>query len=422
MKIYLVMALLALFALSSCHKKASDNHDGHNHATEAHNHGAEGCDHAHEEKPAKDDGHGHAEDDGHGHAAGESCGSSSASSESHADEIIMTKAQAKAAGLVVSKVEPTTFQQVIKTSGQVLVAQGDESVAVATVAGVVSFNGLITQGKSVSKGTPLVTISSRNLADGDPVQRARIAYDAAKKEYERMKPLVESQIVSQKEFTVAQQNYENARITYEAIANGSTGSGVAITAPIGGYVKNVLVNEGDYVTVGQPLVSVTQNRKLFLRADVSEKYYPVLTTIQSANFQTPYDNKVYELNAMGGKLLSTGKAAETNSFYVPVTFEFNNQGDIVPGSFVEIFLLSTPMPNVIALPRTALTEEQGLNFVYIQLDDEGYKRQEVTLGADNGVDVQILSGVKAGDAVVTKGAYQVRLASASSAIPHGHAH
>ena len=125
---------------------------------------------------------------------------------------------------------------------------------------------------------------------------------------------------------------------------------------------------------------------------------------------------------MYGNLLSTGRAAETNSFYVPVSFEFDNQGDIVPGSFVEIFLLSTPMPNVIVLPRTALTEEQGLNFVYIQLDEEGYKRQEVTLCADNGIDVQILSGVNAGDAVVTKGAYQVRLASASSAIPHGHAH
>ena len=400
MKKYIIMGLLAVCALSSCNKKTGDNHEDHNHNTEV--------------KQSKDDGHGHAE--------GESCDSSSASIESHADEIIMTQEQAKSAGLVVSKVEPTTFQQVIKTSGQVLVAQGDESVAVANVAGVVSFNGLITQGKSVNKGATLVTISSSNLADGDPVQRARIAYDAAKKEYDRMKPLVENQIVSQKEFAAAQQNYENARITYEAIANGSTGRGVSVTAPIGGYVKNVLVNEGDYVTVGQPLVSITQNRKLFLRADVAEKYYPVLTTIQSANFQMPYDNKVYELKAMGGRLLSTGKAAETNSFYVPVTFEFDNQGDIVPGSFVEIFLLSTPMPNVIALPRTAITEEQGLNFVYIQLDKEGYKRQEVTLGADNGVDVQILSGVKAGDAVVTKGAYQVRLASVSSAIPHGHAH
>ena len=403
------LGLLAIFAFSSCNKQSHNNHDGHDHGTEAHNHV---------------EGEQHTEDDGHGHAAGESLNNalSNNDTESHADEIIMTVEQAKAASVEVKIIQPTTFQQVINTSGQVLVAQGDESVAVATVAGIVNFNGIITQGKSVNKGTPLITISSSNIADGDPVQRARIAYDIAKKEYERMKALVGSKIVSEREFAQAQQEYENARITYKALAGGSTGNGVAIKAPISGYVKNVLVNEGDYVTVGQPLVSVTQNRKLFLRADVAEKYYSVLPTIQSANFQTPYDNQVYELNALGGKLLSTGKTAETNSFYVPVIFEFDNKGDIIPGSFVEIFLLSTPMLQVIAVPRTALTEEQGLHFVYLQLDEEGYKRQEVTIGADNGVDVQILSGITPGDAVVTKGAYQVRLASASAAIPHGHEH
>ena len=241
--------------------------------------------------------------------------------------------------------------------------------------------------------------------------------------YERMKALVKNQIVSDKEFSQAEQNYENARISYEALAKGDTKGGQAISSPISGYVKNILVKEGDYVTIGQPLVSVTQNRRLFLRAEVSGKYYPYLRTIGSANFKTPYDNKVYELKDLNGRLLSFGKSAGDNSFYVPVTFEFDNKGDIIPGSFVEAYLLSTRMENVISLPRTALTEEQGLFFVYLQLDEEGYKKQEVTLGADNGKSVQILTGVKAGDAVVTDGAYQVKLASASNAIPaHSHEH
>ncbi len=51
---------------------------------------------------------------------------------------------------------------------------------------------------SVGSGTPLVTISSNNIADGDPVQRARIAYEVSKKEYERMKALVKNKIVSDK--------------------------------------------------------------------------------------------------------------------------------------------------------------------------------------------------------------------------------
>ncbi len=59
-----------------------------------------------------------------------------ASESEHSDEIILPKAKADAAGVKVSAIEPGTFEQVIKTSGQVLAAQGDESVAVATVAGV----------------------------------------------------------------------------------------------------------------------------------------------------------------------------------------------------------------------------------------------------------------------------------------------
>ncbi len=404
------MGVLGLFILGSCNSKPGNNPEEHNHGTEAHDHDHEGHDHEKE-------GHSSTKEcEGHDHG-------SEASESEHSDEIILPKAKAEAAGVKVSTIEPGTFEQVIKTSGQVLAAQGDESVAVATVAGVVSFHGKVTEGMSVGKGSTLLTISSSNIADGDPVQRARIAYEISKKEYERMKALVKNKIVSDKDFAQAEQNYENARISYEALAKGNTKGGQAISSPIGGYVKNILVKEGDYVTIGQPLVSVTQNRRLFLRAEVSEKYYPYLRTIGSANFKTPYDNKVYALKELSGRLLSFGKSAGDNSFYVPVTFEFDNKGDIIPGSFVEVYLLSTPMENVISLPRTALTEEQGLFFVYLQLDEEGYKKQEVTLGADNGQSVQILTGVKAGDPVVVNGAYQVKLASASNAIPaHSHEH
>ena len=404
------MGVLGLFILGSCNSKPGNNPEEHNHGTEAHDHDHEGHDHENEGHSATK------ECEGHNHG-------SEASESEHNDEIILPKAKAEAAGVKVSTIEPGTFEQVIKTSGQVLAAQGDESVAVATVAGVVSFHGKVTEGMSVGKGSTLLTISSSNIADGDPVQRARIAYEISKKEYERMKALVKNKIVSDKDFAQAEQNYENARISYEALAKGNTKGGQAISSPIGGYVKNILVKEGDYVTIGQPLVSVTQNRRLFLRAEVSEKYYPYLRTIGSANFKTPYDNKVYALKELNGRLLSFGKSAGDNSFYVPVTFEFDNKGDIIPGSFVEVYLLSTPMENVISLPRTALTEEQGLFFVYLQLDEEGYKKQEVTLGADNGQSVQILTGVKSGDPVVVNGAYQVKLASASNAIPaHSHEH
>ena len=388
------------------HEEEHHHHD-HDHDHEEHEHHH---DHEHEEHDHASENH-----EGHNHEAEMAAG--------HSDEIILAPEKAKAAGVESEIIRPESFRQVITTSGQVQAAQGDESVVVANVAGVVSFRHPVTDGMSVSKGAPILNISAENMPDGAPVKRTRIAYETAKKEYERAAKLVKSQIISQKDFNAIKESYENALLAYEAISKNQTKTGVSVTAPLGGYIKNCLVQEGDYVSVGQPLVSITQNRRLFLRADVSEKYYGYLHSIQSANFKTPYDNKVYELGELKGHLLSYGKASGGTSFYVPVTFEFDNRGDVIPGSYVEVYLLSSEMPDVLALPVTALTEEQGLYFVYLQLDEEGYKKQEVTLGASNGKKVQILTGLKAGDRVVTKGAYQVKLASASNAIPaHSHEH
>lgn len=422
-KLYLWGAFAGALLLSvSCsngkshegHNHETEEHAGHTHAEGEHNHeGCDGHDHKHE-------GHDHVHEGSnletgeHAHEA----------EQTHSDEIILPPAKAKAAGVVVETIQPKAFRQVIPTSGQVQAAQGDEATVVANVAGMVSFTSAVTDGMSVGKGTSLLMISTSRTADGDPAQRAKIAYETARQEYERASKLVENKIVSAKDFATIRQNYENAKLSYEALAAQSRGAGrQAIVAPIGGYVKNCLVKEGDYVTVGQPLVSITQNRRLFLRAEVSEKCYKYLSQIKSANFKTPYDDRVYELDELHGKVLSFGKATDTSSYFIPVTFEFDNRGEVIPGSFVEIYLLSGEMPNTLALPKTALTEEQGLFFVYLQLDEEGYKKQEVILGADNGKEVQILSGVKSGDKVVTKGAYQVKLASASNAIPaHSHEH
>ncbi len=420
MKKIIFMGIMGMFLLGSCNNHSGHNHEGHDH--EGHHHETETAHHHdHEGHNHAEEGHDHASEDhnihNHNHAAeGHEHGN-------NPDEIILAPEKAKAAGVVSEVIQPKPFRQVIKASGEVQAAQGNESVIVANVSGVVSFQRSVTEGMQVGKGVTLMSISASQLQDGDPAERARIAYEVAKAEYDRVSRLVESQIVSQKEFNSIREKYENARIAYEALVKNQTKSGVAVTAPIGGYIKNLLVKEGDYVAVGQPLATVTQNNRLFLRADVSERYYKYLNNITSANFRTPYDNHVYELDALNGRLLSYGKAAGSGSYYVPVTFSFDNKGDMIPGSFVEIYLLSKTMEDVIVLPEEALTEEQGLYFVYIQKCEESYKKQEVKLGASNGVEVQILEGLHAGDRVVVKGAYHVKLASASNALPaHSHEH
>ena len=438
MKKFFFMGVMGMFLLGSCsshsghsHEGHSHDHEGHNHATEEHAHSHE--EHSHEHEDHNHEGHNH-EAHEHNHAAeahnheGHNHDAHEGHDHGHAhgtnpDEIMLAPAKAKAAGVVSEVIQPKPFRQIIKASGEVQAAQGNESIVVANVSGIVSFQRSVTEGMQIGRGASLMSISASKLQDGDPAERARIAYEAAKADFERASRLVESQIVSQKEFVAIKEKYENAKLAYEALAKNQTKNGVSVTSPMGGYIKNLLVKEGDYVSVGQPLATVTQNNRLFLRADVSERYYKYLNGIASANFKTPYDNQVYELEALNGKLLSYGKSAGAGSFYVPVTFSFDNKGDIIPGSFVEIFLLSKQMEDAIVLPVEALTEEQGLYFIYIQNCEESYKKQEVKLGASNGKEVQILSGVHPGDKVVVKGAYHVKLASASNALPaHSHEH
>lgn len=405
-KIYLLWVLCA-YLLAGCSGGATKQ-DEHDHDHEAHEH-EEGHDHDHE-------GHDH-EHERHDHGK-------EAASGAHANEIIFKEELAKAVGLQTKVVEPAPFTDVIKTSGSVLAAQGDETTVVATVPGIVTFGSLsFVDGAAVRKGQAILSLASNTLSDGNVAARAKYAYENAKKEYERMEQLVGDKIVSAKDFEQARLNYENAKVAYEAIAGKQTANGVSVVSPMNGYLKNLQVKEGDYVAVGQPLATISQNSRLVLRAEVSEKYYKYLPAVQSANFRTPYDEMVYKLSDLHGRILSYGKASDANSFYIPVTFEFDNKGAVIPGSFVEIYLLASPMEDVLSVPVSALIEEQGIYSVFIRLDEEGYQKREVKLGANNGSEVQILSGLKPGETVVTQGAYQIKLASASNAIPaHTHNH
>ena len=60
--------------------------------------------------------------------------------------------------------------------------------------------------------------------------------------------------------------------------------------------------------------------------------------------------------------------------------------------------------------------------LFSKKNKEVFKKQEVTIGSTDGKRTEILSGLKAGDKAVVSGAYQVKLASLSGAIPEGHSH
>ncbi len=401
------IALMGTMLLGACHSDHA--HDGHDHSAEGHNHEAEGHDHE-----AEADGHNHEADD-HGHDAEDHAG--------HSAEITFTEAQAKAAGLKLVTVEPGEFAEVVEVTGRLLPAQGDEATVSATMAGIVSqATKSLTDGAAVRQGQSLFVINASAMADGNPAAAARAELEAARKALARAEQLAAEKLLPQRELDEARSRYHTAEAAARSLGNESQTRAVA--APFTGYMKEVLVRPGDYVQPGQPMATVTQSQRLQLSADLPERHFALLPQIQDATFRLSYEPEgtAHCVSEMGGKLVSKGRASSATGFSVPVTFELPNRGRLVSGSFAQVYLQGAARKGVITVPNEALTEAQGLFFVYVQIHPERYQRQEVTIGATDGRRTEIRSGLTAGQRVVAQGATQVRLAANATVIPEGHSH
>ncbi len=337
-------------------------------------------------------------------------------------QIVISAERQEQLGIGVEAVEAGPFNEVIHTSGQILPAAGEEMTVVARSEGIIRL-GRLTEGSPVSRGGRIASLSTRDIGTGDRLAKAEIDFETARKEYERDLQLSEDNIVSESHLDRSRQAYEHARVEYEALAAGSTqDGGQAVIAPITGYIKSWMVGSGDYVQAGTPVAVVSSNRRLRLRADVPEPCYGRIAAVCDANFSLSYQDRIYSLSELGGRLISYGRASN-GEYYIPVIFEFDNKGGIVSGSYVEVWLRTALSGDCISVPLEAVVEDQGIHYVFVREpdDDDCFEKREVTLGLSDGRRVPVLQGLLAGESVVTRGAVHVKLAGVS-AVPAGHTH
>ena len=423
-KIFLVITLIA--GLVSCrldnghnHEHSADSHQhsescshNHDHEAEAHNHNHDGHNHNHE-----------AETHNHDHAH-----SSQPAAHNHGEgSINFPIDQQKKIDFEVVEVVTEPLYQVIRTSAQIVPSQEGEKILTATTSGIVTFESKdIVQGKDVKSGQVLFSIDNDEMADGSlEVRRQEIEadYEKAKAEYERKQSLAEDKIISESDLLDAKTEYLKAKKYYDNMIQNYPEGKTLHRATISGSVCEILVPNNSYVEAGQAIMTLAQNDKLYLRADVQSKYYPVLKDIKTANVRTN-DGIVYTINELGGRLLSYGKTTDINNPLIPVTFEIKNNGNLIPGSFVEIFITAESNKMGVMLPNSAIVEEMGIYCVFVQTCAEDFEKRIITKGVTDGSKTQILKGVKAGERVVSKGAVNVKLAQGSAALdPHaGHVH
>jgi membrane fusion protein, heavy metal efflux system len=208
----------------------------------------------------------------------------------------------------------------------------------------------------VQAGQTLFTLSGAGIANNDisaTVQTTRAEFSKAKTDYERAKELIKDQLISKKEFEEIQLRYQNTLTTLNTLTKGYSAGGKNHATPMAGFIKTISVAEGQFVSAGTPLATISQNKRLMLRAEISQKDFGKVSTIQGANFVTP-DKRTFSTAALNGRLVSVAQTTSGNSMMLPVFFEIDNTGNLVSGSVVEVYLQSGIIPSALVLPVSAL--------------------------------------------------------------------
>jgi RND family efflux transporter MFP subunit len=343
------------------------------------------------------------------------------------DEISFLKEQAWKTDFAITQVKRQKIHDVIRTSGEIQPVKGKEKVVIAKSDGIVFYkNTKLQEGREVRQGEVLFTINTQGLLAANIEEKYQIAQAKlakAKANFERAEKLLAKQIIGQKEYENRKMEFAVTEAELKTFTKNNQGNGQTVIAPMSGIIKSLMIRDGAFVKEGTTLVEITNNRRLMLRADVAQNYRPNLSQIVSANFKTAYQDQIQSIEDYKGKLISVGKTLEQGKHFLSVWFELDNLNDLVPGSFIELFLLTKPIDNQIIIPKSAIMQDYNVNYVYVQFAGESFEKREVKLGIDNGKNVQVLNGLSEGEWVVSKGAYQIKMASMSSSIPaHGHVH
>lgn len=398
MKIRYIFMLGAavLFGATSCsHKEADElSHDHHGHE-----------EHSHE-------GHGpHDHGSGHGHG-------DEGKSEDEADAIVLAPAVAERFGVATDTAAVRRLGSVVKVSGEIMPSSEGSAVVSAPVSGILRLNAGINVGASVRAGQSIGVVKADAVAGGDANRAAKAELDAARAEWERVEKLYADRLVTLARYNAARATYERARATYSAPAAGG-----GAVSPISGVITSLDAQTGQFVETGAPIASLAASGRITLRADVPAKFYPSVAGATDARIVLPYSGRTLLASSLDGKRSGTSDAmAAAVGGYVPVTFSLRNDGSLVPGSAVEVYLLGGGDRRALAVPATAVTEQQGSYFVFVRLDEDCYRKIPVTVGSGDGEYVEILTGLHGGENVVVKGVTAVRLAQASGNIPEGHSH
>ena len=254
------------------------------------------------------------------------------------------------------------------------------------------------------------------------VQTAKSSYDLAQNEFNRIKSLLEQQVVSQSEYDQRRTQLDASRQQYEAARNGAAQqfqalqsararvalahkslADTTVRAPFTGLVAERLVSTGDYVTKGMKVATVVRVNPLRVQLTVPEQFVSAIKVGAPVTFQVD----AYPGREFTGTVRYVSPALEANRRAMTVEAVVPNQsGDLKPGLFATARVDQPEKMPAVMVPESAVLTQAGTSRVYVVNGDKVEERI-VTTGQQIDAFVEIATGLKAGEKVATKNVAQL---------------
>ena len=358
--------------------------------------------------------------------------------------IAYTKEQQWQVDFATIPVERRKLQPSVRAAGEIQAVSGTEARVAAPARGRVSLpSPAPTLGMAVNKGQLLGTLLPYLTSGSDPaslraeLQAAEAELSAAETALARLERLLAEGAVPERRVDEARARVQVAKATRDGakgrlaqynqgaagVATGGAGA-FQLRSAVAGTLVEATVATGDSVEEGAPLFVVIDMTRVWLVARVFEPDIPKMELAASAWFTLEGYDKPFTIDEKTGRLVTVGSVIDPQTRTVPVVFELENpDSKLRIGQFAQVFVAAGQPHEALAVPASALLDDASKQIVFVQTEGERFERRVVSAGIRDQDWVGISGDVKPGERVVSKSAYEVRLASASGSIPeHGHVH
>ncbi|MDO8299191.1 efflux RND transporter periplasmic adaptor subunit [Lacisediminimonas sp.] len=278
-------------------------------------------------------------------------------------------------------------------------------------------------GDQVKAGDPLVVIDSADLASAEADwQKSRADTERKKLALERAQNLIEREVIARKDFESAQADYQQAlaesRRSAQKMrllnASGHENGRFVLKAPISGIVADRQVNPGMEVRpdLQNPLFVVTDISRLWLVADVPERYIADLRPGQMVSVQTD----AYPQSQFPAIVEKIGIALDPTTRRVQVRCRIKNMDmRLRPEMYARITFLADGSKKAIRVANSALVSEGLYNYAFVEAQPGQFERRRVNIVL-KGPDVSFVdSGIADGEKVVVRGALLLNAEASSNA-------